>query len=990
MRPQLISGVLGLASVAMATAATIPLYRNSSAMIAPPAIPPQIDAVAFVNESTFTVDRLSVVGGLSYVTSLPYETANTRFFTNTYGGVISGYPGYRFDLTTNGFRFGMNSWVNQGSISGDTYLLVNATNMVNSGPLTAGPGGILQLRGRDLNLSRSGIRSGTLPGTLYGDGFLVSSNQYSNASGVSDVWWGVGTNNYVTDQGRPMFLNSTNPLVPPVFDLPNLISPLHQVIEAFSGFRFTNLVTLPYFNSSYSFGAFVYTNTLSPTSRVVQVVFIPTNYFDTNFSSAVRFYPDFSDGGATVVVEFRAVDFDIVNLTYNTNTIYFIDNTAFDTNIVLLNNYYGTTRRPDTMEIARNPPFEFLLGVTNNFPFSHDLIYNPSYLSNTVVVNYAAYAATITSGSATNTGGTVFSDPTNYPGRVEIIGDRVNLNQTRIRAETTISIKAGDVVSNKLATVDAPYCNYDLGSTQSPFIITNLVPPAVRRLTGQLAAWTAIWNNTEVTATETNLVRFQVLIVDSYLSSLQPVYVYDFAVRATNVVLADNLNIQRSARLDAQSVHVTGAINFPPRWSWASSNVLNTVNFTNDGSLSIPQAAYYGTDRTNSYRNFVNNGTNVASAHFVRATNIVNTGVLVGNAGLVTLEAPKVSLLGAGAGAVTTNIYTNYFFIGGILYTNIYVEVLTNFSGALIANSDVQIYAGQLVASNSFILAGSNAPGTLVLAITNRVDDGAPNGTNLWVATAGFQMRCLPATGNLLNTYLSSLASRYSQEAFHTWCGQDRGATNPAGFSNNLALGKLTLKGTNFTSMRFAAPDGAGARALYADYLELLDNLTNVNAALAIEPNFRIYFAGANIPAEKLDGAAGGRLRWVPSFAGPLSSTNIVYPSGTIVHTNAALAASRDIDSDEDGIVNGDDPTPFFIPESADLRIARTKGGQVSLSWNALGRSQNVLEYKSALGGAWQTLTNFLSGPATARAFVTDSATRTNQCLYRVRVTPQR
>jgi len=66
--------------------------------------------------------------------------------------------------------------------------------------------------------------------------------------------------------------------------------------------------------------------------------------------------------------------------------------------------------------------------------FSPTLLYNANYTSNAVTVGYAAYRARLDS-SGTNNGGAGALHPTNFPGRVEIIGDTVNL-AARLESKT--------------------------------------------------------------------------------------------------------------------------------------------------------------------------------------------------------------------------------------------------------------------------------------------------------------------------------------------------------------------------------------------------------------------------------------------------------------------------------------------------------------------------------------------------------------------------
>src|SRR6185369_6455826 len=124
-RQFLVAVLLSLTSALVASAATVPLYVNTSPVhiTMRPQVAPQIDATAFVNRSEFEIDDI-------YGSGLPYHTLNTLFFTNTSSGMIWGFPGYRFDFFTNNTRLSMNTWVNQNSISGDTWVLVTSTNIL--------------------------------------------------------------------------------------------------------------------------------------------------------------------------------------------------------------------------------------------------------------------------------------------------------------------------------------------------------------------------------------------------------------------------------------------------------------------------------------------------------------------------------------------------------------------------------------------------------------------------------------------------------------------------------------------------------------------------------------------------------------------------------------------------------------------------------------------------------------------------------------------
>jgi hypothetical protein len=302
--------------------------------------------------------------------------------------------------------------------------------------------------------------------------------------------------------------------------------------------------------------------------------------------------------------------------------------------------------------------------------------------------------------------------------------------------------------------------------------------------------------------------------------------------------------------------------------------------------------------------------------------------------------------------------------------------------------------------SNSIIQAGT-AGGALALSISGDLSDAGIGTRNEWVVSGGFNLLTRPASGNLFGTHILSKIPT-NAEVFHTWSAEDRGPT-VAGYSNNVAVGRLTLDAGPFSLLRFASGDGTN-RALYVDYLELLNYATNVNSQFAIEPNITIYFANANIEASKLNGAAGGRLRWAKSFTGPFSSTPYTYIttniSGEITATdyvfNTALVSDLDLDSDGDGTVNSNDPTPIYTASSVGLQVLKTKGlpPQVLLQWNGLRGATNQLQYRTSLSSSnWIVLTNFvppgpLTGPVTVRDFLPAPGTNAQQRIYRVSVFP--
>jgi len=83
------------------------------------------------------------------------------------------------------------------------------------------------------------------------------------------------------------------------------------------------------------------------------------------------------------------------------------------------------------------------------------------------------------------------------------------------------------------------------------------------------------------------------------------------------------------------------------------------------------------------------------------------------------------------------------------------------------------------------------------------------------------------------------------------------------------------------------------------------------------------------------------------SYAGHFSSTNIVYPDHTTNGPfNTALAQSSVIDSDGDGLVNGSDPTPFFVPSMLNL-IWFPTGPGTTVSWDTVPLATNFVYWST-------------------------------------------
>jgi hypothetical protein len=201
-----------------------------------------------------------------------------------------------------------------------------------------------------------------------------------------------------------------------------------------------------------------------------------------------------------------------------------------------------------------------------------------------------------------------------------------------------------------------------------------------------------------------------------------------------------------------------------------------------------------------------------------------------------------------------------------------------------------------------------------------------------------------------------------------------------------VALGVLTLDGAANSLFTFTG-NGAASNAIYIDRLELINSagLFDANgnlAELSIAPGMTVYYAQATIDgasaAEFMNGKNGGRLRWISSYAGPFSGTNVVYPNGSTNFLNAALVTSCNLDSDNDGVPNCIDPSPVFLPqlERVDVSVVTSPSRMLVLSWLTIGGATNHIYSATNTGSPnWQLVTNLVSPPVVGKPFTNQFVT---------------
>jgi len=968
--------------LAQAALATDPLYQNYAVLNynIPGNLPPQIDAIAFDNESVFNVNFFEYSCNPAF-----YETWNTVNYTNN-GLMTANAPGlgcafgtasgagFQFDKqTTNQIpRTMAGTFYNPGTVRCDSFLdgndtfiflgtesfsvatigecIVSATNIVSPGTIEVGVNSLIQLNGQNVDLTRGTLLVEPLQSLFLG-----------NSVGVYSIAAGFGADtNQDWNPGADLTPTTAYSSLPYIIDLTNS--------TPYFDFRFpaTNLTVIR--------SVFVQNTSLN----VPYHVYIEPNL---NGSSVV-----FAPGAAHV--EWVGTVNDPATCSTTTNYLYLTDDYVLgaSTNVFI---YNGTpdnfTFVTSTSPLLANP---VAAGFDNIFP--DVAITNPySFFDGQVIVT-----TTPTNATPTNPGGAL----TNLPGRIQITAsNELNLGLAIISGQNYMSLWAPKQFDGSVgAQIAAPYSDINLGVTNGFLVITNLLESALPNWSGFVAAWSTRWLTTvSNTLDGTNFFTvtndYRVLIVRS--SQLMPVtapQVQNLRLHATNsLLITDVLNVFGSLFIDAQNLTLTtngcgnGATSLDGELNLVSSAILwqsalpNVRNLTNNGAIRTKNLAVFGGPPPANYTNFINHGLISDQGSIIYANNFLSSGIISNGVGSFLLEPLTTTLI----------------------------------NGSLIAGGDVSITTGSLLVSNLMLQAGR----ALTLQVTNFLTDGGVTNGNIWVvgssgvggSDSGFNLPILPNLGDLLGTTITNIAPT-NKSIINVWAGRDFGVS-VNGYTNNVAVGRLFLDALSAPPHSLFTFNGAGAsNAMYVDYLELRDQATNRDAsgsnftAITIAPNMVIYYAQAVIDglsiAEKMNHKNGDHLRWVPEYAGYFSSTNLVYPDGTTNGPfNAALAQSFDIDSDGDGIANGSDPTPFFVSGEINFKLTVTNKPPLTalLTWDSIPSATNTVDYRTNLVlGNWLPLTTNISPSLVPPAggwpitnIVADPVTGSSR-YYRVRVDP--
>ena len=987
MRWPLLCGLLCLALAAVARAATVPLYVNTLAPVYNVSIPgyppPTIDATAFDNENSFTINFTQPT-----INAEMFETWNTVNYTNngtmianaalaTNGILLSIAPGcgFQFDTqTTNVFpRTQAGSFYNPGTIRVNSALdnadflglstigicNVNATNIVVPGVIQVGENSVMQFTGKTVDMTRARLAVEGF-GVELGLDFGTTGLQ----NGISGVDYGVGLDaNFdwipSLDLGVNYALSS---------EFTSTLGPLQQL-------SLTN--STPYFTVA----------GVGTSNVIVRAIFIQ-NQYTNNVTAKVYWGASPFGGGGAFNIEWDGTYVDAATGLPAIHYLYLNDDdvlgsqgpavingipdnfTFFEGNQEL---FLGAPAAPG-FTTAILPPFP--TAVTNSYSYANVQFTPSSVATNSVSQKVTNYLANLT-------------------GRIMISADsNLDLSLAQISGENYLQLRSPFQFNGSVgARIFSPYSDINIGVTNGFMTVTNLLEPSVPDWNGGVQCWSARWIYVDATGVTND---FRVLLVNSSLTPTTPSEVQDLAFHATNsLVICDVYNILRSLAIDAQKLTLTtngvvaaspdGELNFQSPTSGVYPNTVQNVWsnsapyvkwLTNNGAIRVPNLGFFGGPPPASYVTLVNHGLISDYGSQFWANDFESSGVISNGMGSFTLQSQTVLA-----------------------------------AGAIIAASNNMVFTtGSLVTSNLLLQAGRS----LTLTAPGQLTDTGPGNGSVWIVGTnsvgtGINMPVLPASGDLRGTSITLFAPN-NVNVVNTWPALDQGPVAYA-YTNNEAVGQLILNAlSNAPNTLFYFTGTGASNAIYVDQLQLLgfsdynSRIQNTNngtlyiPSLVFNTNLVIYYADAisdgTDVSVKLNGFNTNHLRWVPSYAGYFSGTNLVYGGVTNIF-NAALAESTKFDSDGDGIVNAKDPTPFFLSSEVNLQTYFTNANtKVAITWDTIPFATNTVLYTTNLLTApvtWTVLTNFISPIAypspPAPVTVLDSVTRPPR-YYRVIVNP--
>ncbi|MGC3959318.1 MAG: hypothetical protein QM813_15660 [Verrucomicrobiota bacterium] len=489
----------------MAAEAALDTWVNSGTLANP-----AIDATNVINNGT-----------ISTGTSIPFDTSNTRNFTNS--GTISGAIGFRFDNAPRdstgqliGLRKPAANFHNRNSgvvsaLDGSTIggfagsvLYVSATNIVNQGTLTVGAGGLMQLTGNNVNLSRGGFgvlsvgNNTALLGSV-NDSPIVG--QFYPDLAVADYYWAQTNASFrLENLISPFGIVSTpthrvqgiNPGGAGYFNANVQLSIIPDQADAIS--NVLRFATVALTNSAGEL-----TNIVVPSNVVQQAVFVAMPAFaaaiDLSFAPSTQPTNDYESVFLTLSVPVT----NFITGAVQDDVVYFQDTLAGETDRGLLTNYLTTLAGQSILRTSRPRPYILSriqqdAGSPGNATIGTDFFYAPNFTTNIASAEFAAYSGTLDN-IVVRPPNIPAGTATNLTGRVEVRADSLDLTRARIRGEGLVSLQARHLVGSSNAAVDCENLSLQLGSTNGLLRVKDITKATVERLRGDVRAWSAVWSN---------------------------------------------------------------------------------------------------------------------------------------------------------------------------------------------------------------------------------------------------------------------------------------------------------------------------------------------------------------------------------------------------------------------------------------------------------------------------------------------------------------